>query len=100
MILAEVTTGDWQAFIGSIGIFVITLIVKDYLRDRMSKPKEQSKIDNLSAQTILLTEHKSLLEDMLRTSKKSNKKFKKTLERIDENTQILRQRSDSRTKRV
>ena len=68
------------ATLGGLGLFILVMIIKDLIRDKISKPIERSKVDNLSEQTRLL----GVINDSLAQNQKINKKqLKKIRRRLD-----------------
>ena len=94
MMLAQMQNSpELQTVVFGLGGFVISMVVKDYIRDKFSNRKEDSKISELSQQTKLLQDHKGILEDIASCTRKQNRKMKKTLKRIDKNVQLVKKKT-------
>lgn len=81
MILAQLNSGT-AGTLSTVGAMVVTLIIKDLIRDRYSKSREAVKVDELSKQTAFLQDLVDLAKRGQKAERKTNKKILRQLKSI------------------
>jgi len=72
-------TSDAMTTFGGIGIAILSIVAKDFVRDRLAGKNEKMKVSELSQQTALLERLVELARKARKQTRKANRKIHKKL---------------------
>jgi len=87
------TTGETATTLGGLAALILLIFVKDYIRDRFSRPLERSKVSNLSEQTLILSKINDTLQSNHKFGKKQAKRIRKRLDNIHNDVVIVKEQT-------
>ncbi|HEV2329352.1 MAG TPA: hypothetical protein VGY56_11255 [Verrucomicrobiae bacterium] len=76
---AQMDTSDAMTTFGGIGIAILSIVAKDFVRDRLAGKNEKMKVSELSQQTTHLEQLVDLAKKARKQTKKANRKIHKKL---------------------
>lgn len=77
--LAQMDAGDAMTTFGGIGIAILSMVAKDFVRDRLAGKNEKMKVSELSRQTVYLERLVDLAKKARKQTRKANRKIHKKL---------------------